>query len=1015
MIPVSLRLTNFMSYGADAPVLNFEQFHTACLSGDNGQGKSALLDGITWALWGKARKPAGRAKPAQDLLRVGQQEMRVEFVFDVEASRYRVIRSYNGEQGQSHLELHGRSEAGQRYRPLTGTNITETQRIIVSTVGLEYDTFINSALLLQGRSNEFANRKPANRKEILARILNLGRYDTLRQMAQDKVSRARRAAEQADADIARLTKAVEKEPGLKEKLAELQGDITAKEGVLAAVQVQEATLIQQLGQLRVLRGQVKQLKADLAAIDERARGYGDEAASIGASIAEAEDLIKCADAIKRKHLRWKMLQKERQDLEDSGQLHRVLERRREVKQRELADVRHNVELRLTRLRNQIEANQLALSEALRAESEAPALRRHLEAARAASRKELRLRTVRDRLEQLREKERETRSSITRERAALVSRSESLQERVVQLTRTLGEGAALEARQATLHKKAAQFDACVQARDATSEEGTGLGEKIKVIEGRREGREEQRSKARKKLNYLSTDTAGQCPTCGTQLTAAHRKQVDAELREEVASLSELLQKDQEQIRTLMLRQERLRKTWIDQNREVWAIDQAKKELAAVNERIAQQNRDRSTLADTQAELSTLLQQVKEKAFASEDRAVLRTVERELSKISFDEQDFERVRHEAAQVQRYSERLEYVNEQIVRKVSVVSSIQHLEKQERLQRRQLDDGTLFGQLMAQIKFCDVQLREAGFDPARMKEVRQELAKLSDAGEEWMRLKSAFESLSRMQSSLAKVRQRADNTARERTEKTVHIKRVLDEVTGIKDVESELERSRKEGKALKTALGALKVELGEIRANLAKAVEDRRQLRRRTKALKVFRTEAQQYEHLVRAFGRHGIPSLIIEETLPDVEHRANALLERLTDGKMRVRIDTLRDSKKGGTIETLDIRINDELGEFRAYETYSGGEAYRVNFALRIALSQLLAERSGVRVRFLVIDEGFGTQDQAGMQNLIQAIGKVQEDFDKILVITHLRDVKEAFPVRIEVRKRPGVGSHFRLIGV
>ena len=122
------------------------------------------------------------------------------------------------------------------------------------------------------------------------------------------------------------------------------------------------------------------------------------------------------------------------------------------------------------------------------------------------------------------------------------------------------------------------------------------------------------------------------------------------------------------------------------------------------------------------------------------------------------------------------------------------------------------------------------------------------------------------------------------------------------------------------------------------------------------------------------------------------------------MHLQLRTLRDKKTGGTAETLDIVLSDENGGERPYETFSGGEAFRVNFALRVALSQLLARRSGVSVRTLVVDEGFGTQDPQGLQALVEAIRHVQDHFDKILVVTHLDELKEAFPVRIEVRKDP-----------
>ena len=60
MIPIRLELKNFMSYGADVPAIDFSGRHTLCFSGENGHGKSALLDAITWSLWGESR--AGKNK-----------------------------------------------------------------------------------------------------------------------------------------------------------------------------------------------------------------------------------------------------------------------------------------------------------------------------------------------------------------------------------------------------------------------------------------------------------------------------------------------------------------------------------------------------------------------------------------------------------------------------------------------------------------------------------------------------------------------------------------------------------------------------------------------------------------------------------------------------------------------------------------------------------------------------------------------------------------------------------------
>ena len=105
----------------------------------------------------------------------------------------------------------------------------------------------------------------------------------------------------------------------------------------------------------------------------------------------------------------------------------------------------------------------------------------------------------------------------------------------------------------------------------------------------------------------------------------------------------------------------------------------------------------------------------------------------------------------------------------------------------------------------------------------------------------------------------------------------------------------------------------------------------------------------------------------------------------------------------IETLDIEIRDEAGK-RPYQLYSGGEAFRINFAIRVALSQMLARRAGAHLRTLFIDEGFGTQDDEGRNKLVEAINAVQEEFALILVVTHIEELRDQFPVHIAVEKTP-----------
>ncbi len=181
----------------------------------------------------------------------------------------------------------------------------------------------------------------------------------------------------------------------------------------------------------------------------------------------------------------------------------------------------------------------------------------------------------------------------------------------------------------------------------------------------------------------------------------------------------------------------------------------------------------------------------------------------------------------------------------------------------------------------------------------------------------------------------------------------------------------------------------------------------------------EKTAFEELALAFGKKGIQAMIIEAAIPEIEEETNLLLGKLSEGRMKVTLQTQRETKtklsdgEKGIVETLDIIISDEMGE-REYSLYSGGETFRVNFAVRLAISKLLTRRAGAKLQFLVIDEGFGTQDAPGRARLVEAIDTIKDDFEKIVVITHIEELKEEFPVRIEVSKN-SAGSTFEVVGV
>ncbi len=332
----------------------------------------------------------------------------------------------------------------------------------------------------------------------------------------------------------------------------------------------------------------------------------------------------------------------------------------------------------------------------------------------------------------------------------------------------------------------------------------------------------------------------------------------------------------------------------------------------------------------------------------------------------------------------------------------------------RQRLEAEDYAAEARQALQALEAELRQLGYDPAAHEALRQEEQALREAAERLRTLEQAqarLDALSRELADLRRDEARLANQAQEAgaayQEAVGRLRQAEEQLPDLRALEEALAAQQIEENRLREAVAAARQRVATVEhlKETRRALEDeRRELARRS----------EQYKLLEQAFGRDGVPALLIEQTLPQIEAEANALLDRLTEGALQVRFVTQRpykDKRRSDLKETLDIQISDRYG-IRDYEMYSGGEAFRVNFAIRVALAKVLARRAGARLQTLVIDEGFGSQDAQGRQRIVEAIHAIQDDFAKILVITHIDELKEAFPYRIEVEKTP-TGSHVRVV--
>ncbi|UCB43987.1 MAG: SMC family ATPase [Dehalococcoidales bacterium] len=321
---------------------------------------------------------------------------------------------------------------------------------------------------------------------------------------------------------------------------------------------------------------------------------------------------------------------------------------------------------------------------------------------------------------------------------------------------------------------------------------------------------------------------------------------------------------------------------------------------------------------------------------------------------------------------------------------------EIEERLARR--DFAAPQQELLANI---EKELVSLDYDTQQHEQVRQQLSGLEQYEEPKRKLEEAERLIEDERAALARATE-ASQQLRTSLETDIQKKEgLVRELALLPKVSDDLSRTESEHQNLTAEQERAQELTGSIKGKLERCAELETRKKEREKLITETTQEEQIYRDLAEAFGKKGIQALLIETALPEIESEANRLLGRMTDNRMNVKIETQRETRKGDTIETLDINIADELGT-RNYEMFSGGEAFRINFAIRIALSKLLARRAGAPLPTLIIDEGFGTQDTIGIEKLREAINSIQDDFEKILVITHIEELRDAFPTRIDVVK-------------
>lgn len=204
----------------------------------------------------------------------------------------------------------------------------------------------------------------------------------------------------------------------------------------------------------------------------------------------------------------------------------------------------------------------------------------------------------------------------------------------------------------------------------------------------------------------------------------------------------------------------------------------------------------------------------------------------------------------------------------------------------------------------------------------------------------------------------------------------------------------------------------------------QDRQQGESIQKSMKTFggllqkRDQLQQFDRILRGQGglNNGLDRLDFETYVliyyfENMLRYANARLYRMTDGQYELvrRTELGKQGRQGLDIDVIDIHT----GKQRSSATLSGGESFLASLALALGLSDELTSRSGGRaIETLFIDEGFGSLDSDTLQKATEVLMDLTENNRLIGLISHVEDLVEIIPNRIEVIYAKDKGSHIQI---
>ena len=1011
MIPLQLSLKNFLSYSEAS--LDFTGLHTACICGANGAGKSSLLEGITWAIWGECR-----AVSEDDAISAGAMDVRVDFTFGMHGETCRIIRTRQRD-GNGGLEFQIRTSGGQ-FRTLTQKGIRSTQALIDDYLKIDYDTFINSAYLRQGKADEFMLKKPTDRKQILADLLKLDRYEQL-------ADKAKESAKQYKLQVEVLTESLAED---RLQLTQIEGITQQRDDVKVQItQLQQAQNVeeQELESFKTIARQRETWQQQLVWEQKRDRELIQASVQIQADIQlltidrnRLDNLLIRSDEISIAYQAYLSLQQQVEILDRQFDLDRQLQIKLQALQQQLAQKDRQLQLSLGKSQAELALviqQEPELIDILATSGDVTKAMAQLQICRQRS---IELDRLQAEVLPLQQERVLLESKIDRETAKIQAKLNELILRERQVKVKTDEYPQIVDRLNLLDLQITELDRKKVYQKRIEDKGLVKKENLQRLEADTRNYQRQLVELDRKLELLEIPNAS-CPVCDLPLDENHWQHVLSSAKSERGNIEQQISATQEEQSRYTQERQALVAEYQQLQRELAGSESLREQRGKMQAQLDSIDELKVNLQEIAIEKSQIEIAIESKSYASELQSQLQDLIVQIAATSYSEQshalargDVDKLRWAEIKQERIKDAIRKQQQLIDRKSQLLVETAKIEE-EIIQLQTNSD--------VQIELTEIirQIEELGYDRNHHNQVSTNLRQSQSIQLQYQELHQAKQTHPQILARLKILAANELQNLEDRQKSILDIDRIAIEIAKVPDTDERIRSIEQQLIQRRQQLDTNLSILGSLEQQLTQLNNIKEQLRSQEQQLDTYKTQYKIYDELGKAFGKNGIQALVIENVLPQLEAESNQILSKLSNNQFHVQFITQKATKASRTkksniknakfIDTLDIVIGDANGT-RSYETYSGGEAFRINFSIRLALAKLLSQRAGTPLQMLIVDEGFGTQDREGCDRLIAAINAISADFACILTVTHMPQFREAFQTRIEVHKT-SKGSQIQVI--